>query len=207
MARPPGFDRATVLEAVQHQFRKTGYAGTSLDDITAATGLGRGSLYAAFGDKHCLFMEALGEYCDQSEAMIRAMLDGPDREALSRLHANLIFAAEAPFADDELLGCMAGKFAVELATQDPEVAERVSSGLRAMQAGLAGCIAAAQRHGDVEPDADASATAAMMLAVVRGMDVMARAGYLRDDLVALAQQAFLGLPLSRKGRRSAITFS
>jgi TetR/AcrR family transcriptional regulator, transcriptional repressor for nem operon len=203
MARPPSFDRATVLEAVQRQFRKTGYAGTSLDDITAATGLGRGSLYAAFGDKHCLFMQALGEYCDQSEATISAMLDGPDSEALARLRANLIFAAQAPFSDDELLGCMAGKFAVELATQDPEVAERVGTGLRLVQVGLAECICAAQRAGDLDAEADASASAAMMLAVVRGMDVMAKAGYQRDDLVALAGQAFLGLPLTRKGRRTA----
>ena len=85
MARPPGFDRAQVLEAVERQFRKTGYAGTSLDDLCAATGLGRGSLYAAFGDKHSLFLQAFGGYCDRNESWLEAALNGPDDQALCRL--------------------------------------------------------------------------------------------------------------------------
>ncbi|MDI5904921.1 helix-turn-helix domain-containing protein, partial [Streptomyces sp. 12257] len=48
MARPRSFDPDHVLHAAERQFRTTGYNGTSVDDISAATGLGRGSLYAAF---------------------------------------------------------------------------------------------------------------------------------------------------------------
>ena len=47
MARPRSFDHDHVLHAAERQFRTTGYNGTSVDDISAATGLGRGSLYAA----------------------------------------------------------------------------------------------------------------------------------------------------------------
>jgi len=52
MARPRSFDRDHVLHAAERQFRTTGYNGTSVDDISAATGLGRGSLYATFDGKH-----------------------------------------------------------------------------------------------------------------------------------------------------------
>src|SRR3954452_6976090 len=114
MARPPGFDRAQVLEAVERQFRKTGYAGTSLDDLCAVTGLGRGSLYAAFGDKHSLFLEALNGYCDRTESGFTAMMGGPDSEALDRLRCFLSTATTRVFDDSDRLGCMAGKFAVEL---------------------------------------------------------------------------------------------
>ncbi|KJE23819.1 transcriptional regulator, TetR family [Frankia torreyi] len=50
MARPRTFDEDQVVCAARDQFWATGYTATSLDDLTAATGLGRGSLYGAFGD-------------------------------------------------------------------------------------------------------------------------------------------------------------
>src|SRR5712692_10706534 len=87
MGRPRSFDMATVLQAIEEQFRMTGYAGTSLDDVAAATGLGRGSIYAAFGGKHELFMRSLEEFCQRAEAHVAAVLDGPDETAVSRLHA------------------------------------------------------------------------------------------------------------------------
>ena len=62
MARPRKFVEDQVIEAARDQFWGHGYAGTSLDDLVAVTGLGRGSLYGAFGDKHTIFMRALDEY-------------------------------------------------------------------------------------------------------------------------------------------------
>ena len=59
MARPRSFDRDHVLHAAERQFRTTGYNGTSVDDLSAATGLGRGSLYAAFDGKHGVLMQAM----------------------------------------------------------------------------------------------------------------------------------------------------
>jgi hypothetical protein len=50
------FDEGEVLRVVRDQFWSTGYAAARVDDIAAATGLGKGSLYGAFGDKHQLFV-------------------------------------------------------------------------------------------------------------------------------------------------------
>jgi AcrR family transcriptional regulator len=63
MARPRSFDRDHVLHAAERQFRTTGYNGTSVDDISAATGLGRGSLYAAFDGKHGVLLQAMAGFC------------------------------------------------------------------------------------------------------------------------------------------------
>src|SRR4029077_15778222 len=63
MARPRKFVEDEVIAAARVQFWTHGYAATSLDDLVAVTGLGRGSLYRAFGDKHALFMRALDQYC------------------------------------------------------------------------------------------------------------------------------------------------
>jgi AcrR family transcriptional regulator len=109
MGRPRSFDTATVLEAIEQQFRATGYAGTSLDYVAAATGLGRGSIYAAFGDKHELFMRSLSEYCERNEASVAAALDGPDDIALERLHAFLLAQAQVG-AGGTGTKCMTTKF-------------------------------------------------------------------------------------------------
>src|SRR5262249_19249611 len=77
MARPRKFDEAQVLRAAMDQFWTAGYAGTSLDNLTEITGLGRGSLYGAFGDKRTLFLRALRDYCCRAIDEWRAKLTGP----------------------------------------------------------------------------------------------------------------------------------
>src|SRR5207245_6931183 len=94
MGRPRSFDTTAALRTIEERFRTTGYAGTSLVELAAATGLGRGSIYAAFGDKHELFMRSLEEFCQRTEADVAAALDGPDDAAVSRLHAFLLSAAQ-----------------------------------------------------------------------------------------------------------------
>ncbi len=79
MARPREFDEPTVITAARDVFWAHGYAGTSVDAIGAATGLGKGSLYGAFGGKHGIFRRVFDQYCaDAVEAAARA-LTGPDQ--------------------------------------------------------------------------------------------------------------------------------
>jgi TetR/AcrR family transcriptional repressor of nem operon len=201
MSRPPGFDKAQVLEQVERQFRKSGYSGTSLDDLCAVTGLGRGSLYAAFGDKHTLFLRALDGYCGRSESILLASLDGPDDEALDRLRSFLTSSAHIVFADSDGLGCMAGKFAVELAGQDDAVALRIKHNLDLIQDALVGCITAAQRNGDLEPAAPSRDLASLFMTVARGIDVLTQAGAEIADMEGAADRAFAVLPLTEAARR------
>ena len=196
MGRPRSFDTATALQAIEEQFGATGYAGTSLDDVAAATGLGRGSIYAAFGDKHELFMRSLREYGERIEASVAAALDGPDDTALERLHAFLLAAAQFG-AGGTVTNCMATKFAVELGQQDPEARARVAQTFAALQRRVRDCILAAQRHGDIEPSVDADVLAKLVVTTTRGLDVMARAGQSADDLEPVAEAAFRSLPLTR----------
>src|SRR5215467_2162956 len=107
MARPPSYVRDEVVHAAERQFRTAGYNATTVDDIAAATGLGRGSLYAAFGDKHSLFLQAMEAYFTRLEQSVEAALSGPDDSALERLHLFLLAAvhgvpldADASAAED-----------------------------------------------------------------------------------------------------------
>ncbi|MDQ1500994.1 MAG: TetR/AcrR family transcriptional regulator, transcriptional repressor for nem operon, partial [Actinomycetota bacterium] len=78
MARPRGFDERQVLQAARDEFWSCGYAATSIDDVAAATGLGKGSLYGAFGDKHALFLRVFDDYCTDTVNAVRGALEGPD---------------------------------------------------------------------------------------------------------------------------------
>jgi TetR/AcrR family transcriptional repressor of nem operon len=196
MGRPRSFDTTSALRAIEDQFRMTGYAGTSLDDVAAATGLGRGSIYAAFGDKHELFMRSLEEFCERNEARVAAVLDGPDETAVSRLHAFLL--ASAQMGDGGTAQkCMATKFAVELDEQDPEALARVAQSFSVFRRRLRDCVLAAQRHGDVDPSADADVVAGLLYTVTRGLQVMASAGQTAEELEPVAEAAFRSLPLTR----------
>ncbi|MFJ8111967.1 TetR/AcrR family transcriptional regulator [Streptomyces sp. NPDC096132] len=200
MGRPPGFDKDEVVQAVERQFRRTGYAGTSVDDIAKAGGLGRGSLYAAFGDKSRLYLRTLEAYCDRIEAAWAAVLEGPEDTALERLHAYLVMSARVVHDDPDRLGCMVTGFVVEGAEHDPQASARVERALGRIEGSLTGCVQAAQRQGDLDPEADVRGISHLLMAVNRGMEVLARAGF---DVVALervADQTFEGLPLTARAR-------
>ncbi len=205
MARPPGFDKQEVLEAVQRQFRKTGYAGTSLDDITAATGLGRGSLYAAFGDKQSLFMQALTDYCDRSESSMLESLSGPDDAALQRLRDFLDGTVRFIFDDDDQLGCMAARFAIEFGRDDCAAAARIRKDHAIVQQALVECVEAAQRHGDISSDVAPGDLACLLVTISRGIDVVAKAGGSLAEMTSVADSAFACLPLTEQGRAERVT--
>jgi AcrR family transcriptional regulator len=197
MGRPPGYNRDAVLLAAERQFRRRGYAATTLDDISQATGLGRGSLYGAFGDKHDLFLLTLDGYTARAGAGVTEILGGPDDGALERLRAFLIESAHAVAGDADRLGCMATKFALELQPgADRDAATRIAGLFRHLEAALTECVAAAQRHGDLDPQVPASEIAVLLLALSRGFDVMARAGVPAAALEAVARRAFAGLPFA-----------
>src|SRR5262249_17102093 len=60
--RPRAYDPETALQTAIEAFWQAGYSGTSLDDLSAATGMNRPSLYGAFGDKRALYLKALDHY-------------------------------------------------------------------------------------------------------------------------------------------------
>src|SRR3954465_11466160 len=91
MARPREFDEKTVVRAARDRFWNAGYAATSMSDLSAATGVGKTSLYGAFGDKHALYLRIFDEYSTRAVQDARERVaDGPDEEALARIRAYLL---------------------------------------------------------------------------------------------------------------------
>jgi TetR/AcrR family transcriptional repressor of nem operon len=199
MARPRSFDADQALTAARDQFWSTGYAGTSIDEVAAATGLGKGSLYGAFGDKRALFLRVFDEYCAAVTTATRDALGGPDADAFARLCDHLHAVADATAADTELRGCFLANSTAELANRDEAVATRARQTFADLRQLIADCIVAAQRVGDIAADAEPGALASMILAVLRGIEALGKGGCSRAELRAAAETAVALLPRSVPG--------
>jgi TetR/AcrR family transcriptional regulator, transcriptional repressor for nem operon len=194
MARPRNFAEDDVIAAVRDQFWSHGYAGTSLDDLTEVSGLGRGSLYSAFGDKHALFIRALDEYCTTVIADVTEELRGSEACAYDRLVDHIRRMARTNAADSARRGCLMAKSVAELGSTDTVVVRRVKRSLDSYQSELAATISEAQRDGDIDPEANPGYLALLVLAVLRGAEALRKGGCSAADIMALAEQAIDLLP-------------
>ncbi|SNY24994.1 TetR/AcrR family transcriptional regulator [Paractinoplanes atraurantiacus] len=167
MARPRGFDEKQVLTAVRDQFWDAGYAATSLEDLMRVSGLGKGSLYAAFGDKHQLFLRALRSYTDDQHAHLRESLAATPR-ALDALHKILELSTSR--------GCLMANSTLELGHADPEVLDHAHRTYETSTALIGDCVARAQREGDLPADEDPISLARTLLAAQQGLLFMSRTG-------------------------------
>jgi TetR/AcrR family transcriptional repressor of nem operon len=185
MARPREFDEETVVHAARERFWNAGYAATSMSDLAEATGLGKTSLYGAFGDKHALFMRIFDEYSTDAVESAEAQLGGPDETALDRIRAYLLVNAVGSAGNPR--GCLLARGTAELASVDAEVAERAKQAYGGLSAVLARAVEAAQRAGTVDAEADPRVLGDLILAVHRGTEALGRGGAEEPALRALVE--------------------
>jgi TetR/AcrR family transcriptional repressor of nem operon len=188
MARPRTFDEADVVEAAREQFWTRGYSSTSVDDLTAATGLGKGSLYGAFGDKHSLFVRALDDYCTTTVARVSAQLRQPGVPAIDRLANHVQAIVGDVIADADGRGCMMAKSSAELGGADLDVDRIVGDSLRRWRSDLVDCLVEAQGDGAITAEADPQALATMLLGLLRGLEVLRNGGVKPAQLRAAGEQ-------------------
>jgi len=186
--RPREYDPEAALRRATDVFWKTGYAGTSLDEISAATGMNRPSLRAAFGDKHALYLKALRDYWELKFAAMREALNGRTlEEALLRAYEaalSIYFAGET-----RARGCFVVGTAITEAVEDPEIRRIVAAGFQTLDADFEARLRLAREAGELEPDADPEALAVLASATMHTIAVRARAGASRDELWRLARKA------------------
>jgi AcrR family transcriptional regulator len=196
MARPRKFAEEDVVAAAREQFWSAGYAGTSLEDLTEATGLGRGSLYGAFGDKHELYLRALDDYCALTMGSVADDLGIPDVPAFDRLVGHIRKVASTTTADAKR-GCLMAKSADELGSTDKDVARRVKASMQKYQTLLADTIAEAQRDGAIDAGADAEELALLVLTLLRGSEALRKSGYSPSRMQAVTENFIALLPRAR----------
>ena len=194
MARPRKFDESDVVAAARDEFWTRGYTATSVDDLTAATGLGKGSLYGAFGDKHGLFLLALDDYITSALDDVRAQLRNPAYSAYDRLARHIRAQARAVAADTSLRGCMMAKSAAELAGTDEAVEKQIERAYEIWRGELVACIKEAQRDGAIDVKQNSQALATTLLAFMRGQEALHKGGAKPAQLKAAADEMVSLIP-------------
>jgi AcrR family transcriptional regulator len=187
--RPRAYDAQTALKQATDAFWRTGYSGTSLDSIADATGMNPPSLYAAFGNKHKLYLEALSGYWQMS---LRAT-----REALAEerpLPETLMLAYDAALSiyfsgKGNARGCFVVGTAVAEAAEDAPIRNSVARGLAMIDADFEARFRKAVQSGELKPDADPSALAMVASATMHSIALRARAGARRSELREVARKA------------------
>jgi AcrR family transcriptional regulator len=171
MARPRSFDPDEALDAARDVFWQKGFQGTSLDDITAATGLAKPSLYAAFGDKNALFLKVLDRYHARIVANAERILqDGPSaRDAIERWLKGFVPLCSGIKGSR---GCLSVNTAAEGVGDQKEVRKRIERFNRKLEQLLSNRLRAdhAQFFDAFDPDVSAYA----IMAVYLGLMVQAK---------------------------------
>ncbi len=179
--RPRGFDRDTVLRAALQRFRTHGFAATSLDDLASATGIARPSLYAAFGDKRALYLEALDRTHDWLVETFAGLHEA--KLPLRKVLRAIFRATIDTYMTGELgpSGCIAINTAVAEAVTDPDIRAALARVIALEDAEIEKALADAG-------SASARAHAHIVTSVMHSLSVRARAGEPREALEGIAAE-------------------
>jgi TetR/AcrR family transcriptional repressor of nem operon len=182
------FDTDAALTKAMHAFWAHGYEATSVQDLVDCMGINRGSLYATFGDKRRLFIQALRQYdAVHRQAWVAALTASttPRRAIVKAFEDALAAALEGGSRD----GCLLVNTALELSPHDAEISEIVGHCLAEMETFFRVTIERGQEAGEIPPHVDAATTAASLLGLFVGLRVLVRGRPEEALLRAVARQA------------------
>ena len=184
--RPRAYDPETALAQAMAQFWDAGYAATSLDDLSTATGMNRPSLYGAFGDKKALYLKTLASYRQLGNVTMAQALSGDDSlaAALARVYGSAIdIYLSGPIA---ARGCYLIGTAATESVRDADIRDAFSAGLHDFDQQITARIRAAQKRGEISKKADAAVLGKLAIGVLTSLALRARAGEPRQALQEIA---------------------
>jgi AcrR family transcriptional regulator len=196
MPRPRKFEENAVIEKAARAFATGGYGGTTLEDLSRATGLGKQSIYNSFGGKRELFLRALAQSASSHVERLTEQLTAGGASPLERITGHLN-ALAVTFSSEGPLDSLFTKATVELADRDPEIAEAAQRAYRRLEDNYAACIQQAQASTEVDKNLDSRAIATYFVAVTRGMEVLGTAGVGREVLQSIGRAALSALTAPR----------
>lgn len=190
--RPREFDADVALAAALRVFWSKGYEGASLAELTEAMGIGRPSLYAAFGNKEALFRRALDLYEREKLGYMSQALSAPtSRGVAERLLGG---ALDSQTSSCEPRGCLGVIGSMACGSEAEGVRAEVIARRASSHAALVARMERARDEGDLPADADPAGLARFLLAILQGMAVQAGAGATREELAQLVATSLLTWP-------------
>src|SRR5438477_10063719 len=187
--RPRAYQPDIALGKALDLFRKDGFAATSLDDLSAATGMNRPSLYGAFGDKRELFIKSYRRYRDDARAAMGDIFrnDLPIRKRLERIYAvalDIYLSGESGPR-----GCFTVMTAASEAVHDPDIRALVLEGFTELDKAFAACFRRGKEKGELPESADPAVLAQLASATIHTIALRARARVPRKELEAIVKGA------------------
>jgi len=200
--RPRAYDPDAALDSAAELFWTKGFSATTLDDLSDAMGMGRPSIYHAFGDKEALFLRALERFRDTIGA---TPLEAMEREAAVGDGVAALFRQVVAYttADRAHCGCLLGS--VASATDLPAVRRFLRANIKKTEAQIADRLAAAVRIGQLPADYSTADGARRTVNAMLSLSVRARMGASRAELSSDAEAAtavVLGSAVVTKASRS-----
>ena len=187
--RPRAYEPEVALARALDVFWKEGFAATSLDDLSTATGMNRPSLYAAFGDKRELYIRSYQGYRDR---MRQRMGEAFAAELPLRKWLESIFTIALDMylsGKDGARGCFTVMTATSEAVFDPAIRELVVTGLAETDRFFARIFSRARERGELSPSAAPQVLAQLASATLHSVAVRARAQVPRAELDAIVKGA------------------
>jgi TetR/AcrR family transcriptional repressor of nem operon len=192
MARTREFDTDHAVRAATATFRGKGFAGSSIQDLVDATGVGRGSLYAAFGDKDGLYLAAVDRYRqDYAEPLLELLGSGAPARALVR-QALLGLVGEI-LRDGEQQTCLIVSASVERFHGDTRVRKSVRETTSLLEDAFTRVIGDGQAQGELGSPADPRDLARFLIATIHGLRVTGAVNPDRRWLMSVVETAIAAL--------------
>lgn len=187
MSRKKEFDVDVACDRALELFWRRGYEATSVNDLVGELGIGKASLYAAFGPKHQLYLTALRRYVERSDRRIVTQLgsEGSPLDAVRRLVNGYVDQA----LDQGQMGCLVVNAAIELVPTDPDVARLVEHSWDTVEVALTVTLSRAVAEGELPDEADPAAIAAFLLTFLQGVRVISKRQDSASRLRAAAETA------------------
>ncbi|WP_258881263.1 TetR/AcrR family transcriptional regulator [Paenibacillus sp. sptzw28] len=190
--RPREFKDSTVIDSAMDVFWVKGFEECSTEDLCKHTGLGRGSLYNAFGSKHNLYKHVLLRYFEHGHQANMEILErpGPIKDRLRALMETVI---DIDMNDPDRRGCLAINAAIERGGKDPEVAGLVSRHFAQLDQALCHLMALGQRSGEISSKRPALELARFFKSSFYGLRVLSKVEKDRDALLDVVEGTLAAL--------------
>jgi AcrR family transcriptional regulator len=190
LGRPREFDTDLALDRALEVFRRTGYEGASIADLTEAMGINAPSLYAAFGNKEALFRKTLDRYTEKLHYWTEALAKPTARQVAEHL-----FYSTTDFMTDECAprGCLFVRGALSCGESTESIRAELDARRVAAEAGLRERFERAKAAGEL-PDCDPGDLARYVMTVLEGITLRAAGGAQREELRKVADMALRAWP-------------
>lgn len=196
MARLREFDEQALLDGARELFWSRGFDDTSIEQVTAVTGVANGSIYAAYGTKLDFFLEVFRRYCEQRAQFVDEVMSSAEGSELAAVRTYFEAIIDDCASQPDRRGCLMINSIAQLGHRVPEVVATARESTQRMEASVAARIGASD-HGEFArlDEAGISLLSSHVVLVSQGFIQLSRLGTTRERLRELADVSCAALPV------------